>query len=227
MRRGGEEIESPIRWAFGSGDQAITPVLERTGKWIELRLSWYRQGDRLGLTPGHDPNPPFELADHLGIEQTERNAQRCFGCHTTGGEPGVQCRSCHDKGDDEHRLRPESGNIRRDRSVELCASCHRSPDETFRSETPELDDPRTIRFAPIGFMASECFRKSRGFTCVTCHDPHGEPRVEPVNATCSGCHRAAHRRVRATRQDCVGCHMKGSSPMAGLSFTDHRIRVYR
>lgn len=83
IRRGGEIVEAPIRWAFGSGEQAITPVLERAGKWIELRLSWYRAGDRLGLTPGHDPAPPFELADHLGIEQTERNAQRCFGCHTT------------------------------------------------------------------------------------------------------------------------------------------------
>ena len=224
VRRGDQEIEAPIRWAFGSGAQALTPVLERAGKLIELRISWYAQGNRLGLTPGHNPSPPLDFAANLGVEQTDRNAQRCFGCHTTGGEPGVQCQSCHGSGD-AHRSRPGRANIQRDRSVALCASCHRAPDGTFQSNAPELDDARSIRFAPVGFVVSECYRKSSGFTCVSCHDPHGEAGPA-ANTVCAGCHASAHAKVRAARSNCIGCHMRSSSPMAGLTFTDHRIRVY-
>jgi hypothetical protein len=35
-----------------------------------------------------------------------------------------------------------------------------------------------------------------------------------------------HARNRLSRSDCVACHMKASSPMPGLTFTDHRIRIY-
>ncbi len=226
-----QAIAAPVRWAFGSGEQAVTLLLEWKSRWIEHRLSWYRDGNRLGLTPGHDPAPGLDLADSLGVVQTERNAKRCFGCHQTGAEPGVHCQACHGEGG-AHRMAPAKGNIRRDRSVALCATCHRSPDETFASSTPELEDPRSIRFAPIGLQVSKCFLKSKSqsLTCVTCHDPHGEPRAVSTNAVCRGCH-AAEAAVRKscprTGDACVTCHMQSSSPIAGLKFTDHRIRVFR
>ena len=155
----------------------MTPVIERAGKWVEHRVSWYRDGNRLGLTPGHEPASGLDLTESIGVEQTERNATRCFACHTTAGTPGVLCQSCHGDGV-EHRKAPSRGNIARDRSVALCANCHRSPDVAFAATMPELEDPRSIRFAPVGLLASRCYQKSGRLTCVTCHDPHGENRAK-------------------------------------------------
>jgi hypothetical protein len=201
-------------------------VIERSGKWLEHRISWYREGNRLGLTPGHEPSPRLNLDEALGIEQTERNAARCFGCHTTGGTPGVLCQNCHGDGA-EHRKQPARANIRRDRSVALCATCHRSPDVEFASPMPEVEDPRSIRFAPVGLLASRCYQKSQKLTCVTCHDPHGEPHTASTDSVCRNCHAGAVDKGACPRtSDCAGCHMKQGSPMAGLRFTDHRIRVY-
>ncbi|MFN7920456.1 MAG: cytochrome c3 family protein [Bryobacteraceae bacterium] len=226
------EVKAAIRWAFGSGWQATTPVIERSGKIVEHRVSWYREGNRLGLTPGHDPAAPLDLEDALGVVETERNVERCFGCHQTLGEPGVTCQACHGDGT-AHRAKPGRGTIARDRSVAVCSRCHRSPDAVYASPEPEVEDARSIRFAPVGLLASKCYKKSLGaggaerLTCVSCHDPHGErPRAEPAKA-CVGCHAVAARTRRCPRgADCASCHMKASSPMPGLRFTDHRIRVY-
>jgi hypothetical protein len=203
----------------------VTPVIERGGKWVEHRVSWYRESNRIGLTPGHEPATRPDLTEALGIEQTERNAARCFGCHTNSGRPGVGCQNCHGDGTD-HREAPSRGNIKRERSVALCAGCHRSPDVEFAAAMPELEDPRSIRFAPVGLMASQCFRKSGTLTCVTCHDPHGEARTTTTDQVCGSCHAVAKKSRCPRSPDCAGCHMKQSSPMPGLRFTDHRIRVY-
>lgn len=229
---GAEPLKAAVTWAFGAGAQAVTPVIERNGEWIEHRVSWYREGNRLGLTPGHDVQAPLELEDALGVVQTPRNAARCFGCHQTRAEPGVHCQACH--GDAAtHRARPERGNVTRDRSVSACAQCHRSPDAVFASASPELEDPRSIRFAPVGLLASKCYQKAGSrLTCVSCHDPHGEPAKRPAAAkVCTGCHAglrvgAAAKKGCPRAPDCLACHMKTSSPMPGLRFTDHRIRVY-
>lgn len=229
-------VRAEIRWAFGAGSQAVTPVIERNdGTFVEHRVSWYREGNRLGLTPGHDAQAPLDLDDALGVAQSEPNAARCFGCHRTGGsEPGVHCQACHASGAAEHRAKPGRGNIARDRSVALCAQCHRSPDQVFASATPEIEDPRSIRFAPVGLLASKCYQKGAGaaqITCVSCHDPHGEQERRPTAVkVCTGCHpaskKAAVRKKCPRTGDCLSCHMKASSPMPGLRFTDHRIRIY-
>lgn len=222
ITRGEERAVAEFLWAFGAGTQAITPVLKRKGRYVEHRVSWYREGNRLGLTVGHEPRV-LDLEESLGVVQSERNVARCFGCHQTAGEPGVVCQACH--GDSAaHRAKPGKGTIRRDRAVALCAQCHRSPDAAFASTTPELEDERSIRFAPVGFQASRCFQRSKGFTCVTCHDPHGEAPKQSVSQVCQGCHAAAAERTCPRAPNCASCHMKRSSPMAGLTFTDHRIR---
>jgi hypothetical protein len=116
--------------------------------------------------------------------------------------------------------------------VQLCAQCHRSPANEYLSLTPELDDPSSIRFAPVGLMASACFRKSQKLDCVTCHDPHDNPKpasdLSYVRA-CKSCHATQASRSkckRGTGGNCVECHMQKSTPLPLLTFTDHRIRVY-
>ncbi|MBM3783190.1 MAG: hypothetical protein FJW30_02460 [Acidobacteria bacterium] len=219
ITRDGESREAAIQWLFGAGHFAATPLLRIDGEWIEHRVSRYTAGDRLSLTPGHSRQPADSIATALGIVQTKENERRCFGCHMTSGRPGVHCESCHGAGDSHPAA---AASIRRDRSVALCATCHRAPNERHASSTPELDDTASIRFAPVGLQASRCFLMSGGrLTCVTCHDPHTDlADSKTYDAACRACHAPKQN----CRPDCASCHMPKSSPMPFLTFTDHRIR---
>ncbi|MBM3764493.1 MAG: hypothetical protein FJW32_03790 [Acidobacteria bacterium] len=221
IRRGGEVREFAIKWLFGAGHFALTPVLEIDGRAVEHRVSYYAESNRLSLTPGHPAQPAGSIDAALGLVQSAENRTRCFGCHMTGDRPGVNCQNCHGDGANHPRQKQA---VKRDGSVALCASCHRSPNEAFASETPELEDPTSIRFAPVGLMASNCYKRSAGkLTCVTCHDPHRN--VQPsktYDAACRSCHAP---KAQTCKSDCASCHMPKSSPLPLLIFTDHRIRT--
>lgn len=93
-----------------------------------------------------------------------------------------------------------------------------------------MEHPIAIRFAPVGFQRSRCFRESRDFSCVTCHDPHGNVRKEPefYRTVCSGCHGNKPRQTPCPvqpRGDCVSCHMPRAIIQRNGIFTDHWIRV--
>lgn len=197
---------------FGGGRQAVTPVLELNGEWVEHRVTWYAASSKLSLTPGHSFSTPADPAIALGIVQSSTNAQRCFGCHRTDDTPGVHCAACHDP-QAEHPA-PAS------RAIALCAKCHRSPSPLAASPTPEVDDPMSVRFAPVGLQASRCFTSGR-LTCVTCHDPHQAAKPN-VDAACQTCHPKTSHAAKIV--NCAGCHMPKASPAPFLTFTDHRIR---
>ncbi len=96
-------------------------------------------------------------------------------------------------------------------------------------DKPELEDPVNVRFAPIGLLASRCFRESGGkLSCLTCHDPHTDAR--PRNSAfyidrCLSCHANVAHHSAAQKKNCLPCHMKQTSLGRYLVFTDHRIRV--
>lgn len=242
--RGSASAQMLLEWCFGAGSKGYTPVGRVGGEYVEHRVSWYREGSRLGLTAGHPESALLDLDSALGVPQSPQTIARCFGCHATGVEkgpdltrmrPGVTCERCHGPGSD-HVAAARTGkalantilNPRRlppRAQVQVCSECHRSPNVQFPSNMPELDDPISIRFAPVGFQASACFRKSQTFSCVTCHDPHANPRpaADPFyTAVCLQCHACK----RGLRTNCVRCHMKTAAPLPNLTFTDHRIRIY-
>lgn len=238
ITRGAERFEAPLEWVFGAGSKAFTPVGRIDGEYFEHRVSWYRESGRLGLTPGHNPSPAPDARTAAGIPQSAETITRCFNCHASGVRPGpdlsaitpgVTCERCHGPGG-EHLASGKAailnpGKLPASAQVQICGECHRSPNAQFQSRMPELEDPVSIRFAPVGFTASECYRKSRTFSCLTCHDPHADPKpADDVFYTrvCANCHACK----RENKSGCVGCHMKSSSPAANLRFTDHRIRVW-
>ena len=108
---------------------------------------------------------------------------------------------------------------------------HSSPDAAKPSLQPEQDDRLSVRFAPAGLMASECFRSSGRLSCVTCHDPHDNAKRDDsfYTARCISCHAATKGTIvaceRASGQNCIPCHMERTRPAPELKFTDHRIRV--
>lgn len=239
ITQGPRTLEALLEWAFGSGAQAMTPVGRYQGAYFEHRISYYRATDHPGRTTGHAGTPAKDPLAALGVKQDAATIGRCFGCHATNVgpgpelldmEPGVRCERCHGPGQ-AHVAGPAMQNIRRTKGMELCAECHRQQEGS--GATPEVRDPASVRFQPVGLAVSRCFTKSGTMTCVTCHDPHENARrnAEHYNKVCQGCHPMAMAPAsgacgRGRGENCLGCHMRVTSPMTNLRFTDHRIRVY-
>jgi len=232
-RKDEKATSANLEWIFGAGTLAFTPVGRTHGRYFEHRVSWYSASQRPGMTLGHPASPPVSAAAALGQIQSADTIYRCFNCHATGVkagpdlsamQPGVQCERCHGEGA-AHAAKPSKQNIRKltglsaAEGVRVCAECHRMPEEKQRH-----DDPMSIRFAPVGLMASKCFLASGTLTCITCHDPHGGPRpaMTHYEDKCRSCHTSASH----FRSNCLSCHMRRATPVQDLTFTDHRIRIY-
>ena len=244
-----------LEWAFGAGVQGSTPVGHLGDQYMEHRFSYYSRIQNLAPTFGHPPKVSTPIAE-LGVFQDSKTITRCFGCHGTGAQQtssgpdlvglllGVQCERCHGPGSSHIRAAMDGvpvALIRREivnpgrfparGQIEMCGQCHRLPGPDT-GDAPELEDPVTIRFAPIGLLASRCFRATKTLSCLTCHDPHEDPKPRTdlsYTNKCLGCHSGdAHPAKlcrRNHRENCVPCHMLQGSLGPYLTFTDHRIRV--
>jgi len=253
--RSGAHAEGLLEWAFGAGSQGVTPVGLLGSLYFEHRISYYTIPKRLSLTMGHPGGPSRDAAAALGLPQEASTIQRCFSCHGTNVQPGpdlsrmeagVRCERCHGPGRDHivaaREKRPTAdiihtllnpGRYPAKAAVQICGECHRAPAERKISATPEIDDPISVRFQPVGFLASKCFLGSKNFSCMTCHDPHENSRRNDdtfFSVKCAGCHqtnpKASSHCYRQTKRNCLPCHMQRLSPVSYLMFTDHRIRIY-
>jgi Cytochrome c554 and c-prime len=222
-----------LEWAFGAGAQGFTAVGRSGGKYFEYRISWFIGPGRPGLTPGQSG------LESPGVFKAPEEAFACFRCHSTGlmrdnsggpdvtaFTPGLTCERCHGPGEKHVAAAREhlpasifnAAHLPARASVEVCGECHRT--------TANLSDPVTVRFQPVGLMASRCFRESGRLSCVTCHDPHDDAvRSDAAyyRAKCLGCHTDCRR---GERGNCLSCHMRQVALTPYLTFTDHRIRVY-
>jgi hypothetical protein len=85
---------------------------------------------------------------------------------------------------------------------------------------------------------SRCYKASDTFSCLSCHDPHGEPapaeRVAYYQAACLNCHRvqsctvsAALRNKESPANDCVHCHMpRAPTEVPHVAFTHHKVGIH-
>jgi hypothetical protein len=255
IREPGVSERIAVEWAFGAGAQGITPVGRLAGQYFEHRFSYYSAEEKLGITFGHPPHVNTPLAE-IGMPQDNRTIFRCFNCHSTGArlspggpdlagmQPGVRCERCHGPGSTHVKLAQEGasaaaiaqaivnpGRFAPKVQVAICGECHRLPTRDLGDE-PELENPVTVRFAPIGLSVSRCFRASGKLSCLTCHDPHENASKESISYTnkCLSCHGNDRRPVKLCRrlqkENCLPCHMKNVALGRYLRFTDHRIRVY-
>ena len=217
------------RWAFGSGQQAITYVSQRDKEhYLEHGLSWYKATGKLGLTPGHKT----DKGEVYRTFAPDAAIFRCFQCHSTGrlslsagegivpAEAGVRCEACHGAGHDHEKLR----NPAKMTPVEintLCGACHRMP--AGKEASTDWSNAWNTRHQPLYLAESACFLKSERLTCVTCHNPHEAAAAKPQ---CEGCHAAPKHKVKIGEGSCTACHMPKVVPQAGLAFTNHWIGIY-
>ena len=244
-----------LEWAFGAGVQGSTPVGHLGDQYIEHRFSYYSRLGNVAPTFGHPPKVSTPIAE-LGVLQDSKTITHCFNCHATGVRqgsagpeldgllPGVQCERCHGPGSSHIAAAREGrpvaairreivnpGRFPAEALIEICGQCHRLPGPDI-GDAPELENPVTVRFAPIGLLASRCFRESKRISCITCHDPHenAKPRTDlGYTSKCLGCHATDTHPIkqcrRNERENCVPCHMRQAALGPYLRFTDHRIRV--
>ena len=217
-----------IEWAFGAGDQAVTPIALVNGQYLEHRVSYFTRVQRFGLTLGHQPGISVSSVDAIGISQPPEVIRQCFGCHSTNVSSdlksvaaGVGCARCH-VGAEAHAEGKgkvqNPGKLEPSAVVVFCAECHRL------SPPGDADDPFNVRFQPWGLTRSQCYKRA-GLTCLTCHEPHADAREndpEFYRSRCLSCHSS-----QDAKPDCLPCHMPKQAPHPHLSFTDHYIRIVK
>jgi len=184
VRRNSERATGTLEWAFGAGAYGLTAVGRLDGLYYEHRKSYFSAPGKPGVPPGHPAAVPRTAAEALGVLKLPQDIYQCFDCHATGlvqdidGGPelskmtaGVTCERCHGPGQ-KHvaaaRARQPAAEIRKAlfnggrlparASVEVCGGCHRAPEPGKQSLAPDVNDPISVRFQPMGLMASRCFR---------------------------------------------------------------------
>jgi hypothetical protein len=159
-------------WAFGAGDQAVTFVSQIDAKtYLEHRLTFYRAGNTLDVTPGHQNLKPDAAGELYPTFEPEARIMRCFACHSTGPlslgpksdlqpfEPGVRCESCHGPGSDHIAAAGKApmrnpGKMTPAEMNGFCGNCHRKPGPA--NARADLRDPWNVRHQPIYFERSRC-----------------------------------------------------------------------
>ncbi len=196
-----------------------------------------------------------------GVSQPLPDAQNRFGGRPFAAG-GVTCAGCHGDGRAHvasggkapmMNLTKLTG-VRRD---SICLNCHlegqamverrgktlaafRPGDDLFHYAlyfVYQSDEPTGGRAASQweALLRSRCLRQSGGrMTCVTCHDPHGDPppgpeRIAYFRQKCLACHNTPGFAAKhhPEEQDCTTCHMARlpSTDIAHSQITDHWIRI--
>jgi hypothetical protein len=214
------QMDIPVEWAFGAGEQAVTLVTRIDPDWyLEHYLTYYKALDGMAPTAGHAVLQPKTLPEAMGLPYKTSDPAvgilGCFECHSTGpvgrgtgnvlqpAENGVRCESCHGaglahaeaaaRGEPAAAVRRLIRNPRQLTAAEqmtACGRCHRPP----AGDGTKIDwnYAWNVRHQPVYLTQSQCMTQSAGrLSCLTCHGPHEALRKND----------AAYYRAR-----CLQCH---------------------
>lgn len=244
----------PLDFALGSGEHAVTflTLLQERGETVavEHRMSWFKDGESPGLTPGQSHLEPEDAMSYFGKVLRGDSMHRCVNCHVTTGEivdaeirnltPGIHCERCHgpgaahvnaeEAGDTDLAIRSIKNHWTGPEEVVMCGDCHRLPHD-ISSERLERYPNSIVRFQPIGLLQSRCYLNSEGrLRCTSCHDSHTgvhSRSIERQTESCRSCHSSVGQTPCAAMETtkCIDCHMPAIELLPGISFHDHWIRV--
>jgi len=123
-------------------------------------------------------------------------------------------------------------------SVDFCGACHGTWWDLKLSGAKGV---ATVKSQPYRLESSKCWGKGDGrLTCIACHDPHQQLRVEPssYDAVCLNGHVASTADKPTTNRPGAGCSVDTKNcvsshmptvyvPEMHYKFADHRIRIAR
>jgi hypothetical protein len=251
---GKQTVSLPIRWALGSSSSfGQTYILEKDGRYLESRVSYFRELNGLGPTLGTIA-APTSLDEAAGRPMSHAEELLCFGCHATGAAAGlrltldkmiggVQCSRCH-RGVEVHLAAALVQGLEQQAPKELtqldslsteeisdfCGQCHR----TWAEVAVQPPSIANIRFQPYRLTSSKCYDSGDPrISCLACHDPHHQVSSNSVDydSKCLACHggrKPGAKTCKVEKKQCVTCHMpKLELPGAHHRFCDHRIRIVR
>jgi len=207
---------------------------------------------------------PNALPEGNGHFATPFFSELAIGCENCHG-PGLAHMLAHQIGLENEQVHDSSivnpASLTPALANNICMSCHQTGDvrvlkpgkdyKDFRPGTP-LDDTLTILMVPpkresppqqdllehyYSMTLSKCFRGSgEKLSCISCHDPHVEPRPEEAAAyfkkKCLACHTEKSctlplqiREHQRQSDDCADCHMQKRDvrEISHSSITNHRI----
>ncbi|MGH9664323.1 MAG: multiheme c-type cytochrome, partial [Bryobacteraceae bacterium] len=249
---GQQTITAPIGWAFGLGLAGQTYVFEKDGEFYESRISYYREFNGLDLTMGAANLKPANIMQAAGRFMGRDERIRCFGCHATHSNEGMQlrldhmtagihCERCHGpvanhlaglrSGNRELARMEPLGKLSTEDLSNFCGQCHRTWAEIAGGSRLGI---LNVRFQPYRLTNSKCYDSDDPrISCIACHDPHREVEHNDVgyDVKCQACHGGGKLNAvacKVARRNCVSCHMpKLELPGAHHKFTDHEIRIAR
>ncbi len=249
LRRGEYFFQAPLsyysrtqKWDFSPGYEQVDLGFSRMTpeECVSCHVGRY---SRVHDRPGAFNNPAFgELA--IGCENCHGPGSQHV--QTAGKQPGSIVNPA--------KLEPR-------RAENICMNCHQSggarvlqPGKHYSDFRPGdwLFDTVAILKEPdpngkhadsdllehySAMEMSRCFRESQGkLGCLTCHDPHVQPRAAETSAyfraKCLTCHSETScpvpQKTRAAQRpsdDCAGCHMpkRSVAQVSHSALTNHRI----
>lgn len=161
-----------------------------------------------------------------------RDLRPNVGCEKCHG-PGSSHVHAVNEGLDDLSIDFASNAKRRPDEIQVCGKCHRTA-EMLPANQISPANRLLVRFQPAGLVQSPCYLKSEGrLRCSTCHDPHEHasrrPRRQQIE-TCLSCHQPEGEPHQiacpiSPKDKCISCHMPPVEIRDGISFHDHWIRV--
>ncbi len=101
------EVAAEVRYAIGSGAQAVSFLVEHDGRLFQSPITWYSQKRKLALSPGYDRvNTHFDRAVVPGCLFCHANKVEPVSLSTNQYEPpiargslAIGCERCHGPGE--------------------------------------------------------------------------------------------------------------------------------
>jgi hypothetical protein len=249
FRRGNYLFQAPLSFYSKTGKWDLSPGYEA----IDLGFSRTVPEACLACHAGRPQAVPKRIGEYRDPPFAEM-AIGCENCHGPGAEHAKATGHAPSAILNPARLPARLAE-------DICMNCHQrgdtrilQPGKTFVDFHPGQPLFQTLAIFKVAdqnsqhtpadllehdaaMKASRCFRASEGkLSCLTCHDPHIEPKgleaVAYYRSKCLTCHTAASCRLTAAvrnekkpANDCVGCHMpkREVTTISHSALTNHRI----